>query len=77
MAAPIEIRNFHRKFTLQDAVDGIMPIRDPQRPAELYVPAVTQYRYKQRVTTGGNVEMIWSDWQNLPFVKEGSPEDVA
>ena len=77
MAAPIQLRNFHKRFTLDDAVAGVMPIRDLKKPEELYCPAVSQYRYKMKINSGDKIEMVWSEWIVMPFVKEGSPEDAA
>lgn len=68
----MEFRYYHRRYTLHDL--GIHPpITD--RDGTHYIPNVLQYRYKMRVTQGSTVEMVWSDWTNVPVVKEGSPED--
>lgn len=68
MSAPIEFRLFAKLFGMPDLQAGVQPIRlGPQ----IFCPAVLQYRFKQRISTGGKVEMDWSDWQGVPMVYEG------
>ena len=68
MSAPIEFRLFAKKFTMDDLRAGVQPMRDGP---EFYCPAIIQYRYKQRLSVAGRVETEWSEWQFIPFVKEG------
>lgn len=68
MSGPVEFRLFARKFTLDDLKVGIQPMRDG---GEFYCPAVIQYRYKLRLRVAGEISTDWSDWQYIPFVKEG------
>ena len=78
MAAPVEFRNYLRRFTLDDARNGVTPQRVPtgpivngQQPWDLFNPPVLQFRHRERVNSGGNVVMEWSAWQDVPFVREG------
>jgi len=68
---PIELRLFHKQFTIEDALLGMNYIRFPQIPDKVFCPAVSQYRYKMRVQDKGQVEMVWSDWITIPVVLEG------
>ncbi len=68
MSAPIEFRLWAKLFELSDLHAGVQPIRlGPQ----IFCPAILQYRYKQRISVGGKVEMDWSDWTGIPLVYEG------
>lgn len=69
MSGPVEFRLYARKLTLEDVKAGIQPMRDGN---ELYCPAMLQYRYKQRLSVAGKVETEFSEWQFVPFIKEGS-----
>lgn len=73
MAAPVEFRYFHRKFSMEDAELGINPVRLPPNIQKLYCPTVLQYRYRMRITEGGQIETVWSEWQNIPVVIDGAP----
>lgn len=72
MSSPVEYRYFHRKFTLEHARAGISPLHDVStNPPSMYAPNVLQYRYKVRVGQGAEIITKWSDWQDIPIVKEG------
>lgn len=68
MSGPVEFRLFAKKFTMNDLKLGVQPIRDG---AEIYCPALMQYRYKHRLSVAGEIKTEWSPWQFIPFVKEG------
>jgi hypothetical protein len=82
MAGPVEFRLYMRRFTLTDAASGIVPIREqvsPQHQICMYIGPELQYRYKMKISEGGKIEMVWSDWYPVPVVREGENEkgDVA
>jgi hypothetical protein len=71
MSGPIEMRLYAKKFTMDDLKQGVLPIRDG---ADLYCPALIQYRYKQRLVIAGKGDILWSDWMYIPFVKQTDDE---
>ena len=80
MSAPLEMRLYASKFTLEDMRAGRQPIRSAN--GELYNVALLQYRYRQRLVVAGKGDLIWSDWMFVPFVNEGDeakkePPDAA
>lgn len=79
-AAPIEFRKYLRKFTIDDARNGINPVRLPTGPttSELYAPPVDQYRYREKVYVEGKPFGQWSAWIMVPVVREedGAPESA-
>ena len=85
MAAPVEFRQYIRKFTLADARNSIQPIKlptgpavDGQQPFELFVPQpILQFRYKEKVFLNGAQTLEWSPWADVGFVKEGDEEVKA
>lgn len=68
MSAPIEFRLHSKLYEMADLYAGVPHV---QMGKQLFCPAVLQYRYKQRISTGGKVEMDWSDWLGIPLVYEG------
>lgn len=68
MSAPVEFRNYMRKWERNHAMAGIAPINDGR---DLYLAPMFQYRYKMRLKTENGFEMIWSEWQDIPLAKEG------
>jgi hypothetical protein len=82
--ALIEIRQFLRRFTLEDLKSGIQPIRQFVGPAvngvapiELFAPPVLQYRVKERNHVDGKPTLEWTDWQDANYVREGDGEPTA
>ncbi len=69
--APIEFRNYVPLVTLADIQQGIQPIR---LDGKLYAPPRLQYRYRERVQgdNGAAPVMQWSEWQEVPFIREGA-----
>lgn len=70
--APLELRNYCRKFTLDDLRNGLQPIKLPTGPLvegvqawDYFCPPLIQYRVRSK--SG------WSDWLTAPLVKEGDP----
>ena len=79
MAAPIEFRQYLRLYTLDDARRGLQPIRLPQGPqgvTELFSGPVLQYRYRERINVNGDLAMRWSDWIEVPIVREGDDAEL-
>lgn len=68
----LEIRNYMRYFTMDDAVAGVNPIRlKIGTEDKLFCPPILQYRHKERIKIGDAVSMVWSEWTDVPFAKEG------
>lgn len=81
MATPVEFRHFLRKFTLEDLKSGIQPIRQQlgpmvngQAPIGLYAPPAFQFRYKEKLHVDGAAKLEWSEWLDIPFVREGDED---
>lgn len=77
MAAPIEFRQYLRLYTMDDARRGLQPIRLPRGESgaiELYTGPALQYRYTQRSRDAGVV--TWSEWQDVPIVREGDDAEL-
>jgi len=70
MASPVEFRLYATKFTLDDLRAGRQPIRSVNN--DLYNVAMLQFRYRQRLVVAGKGDLIWSEWEYVPFVNEGS-----
>ena len=66
MSSPIEFRHYLRAFTLNDVRGNVQPIR--MEGGRLYAPPALQWRYREK-TADGSIQ--WSDWQDVPFVREG------
>jgi len=81
LASPIEFRHYLRLFTLDDARNGVQPLRLPRAidgRTELYAPAVLQFRYREKVATvNGGVDLQWSEWQDVPIAREGDVFNVG
>ncbi len=73
MASPIELRQFLRRFTLDDARNGVQPIRQvlANGRVELYSPPVLQVRTRERTNRDGQVALEWGEWRDTLFVREG------
>ena len=67
MAAPLELRHYFRKATFEDVKAGLQPIR---QGADLYAPPVLQWRYRERVKINDAETLHWSEWQDVPAVRE-------
>jgi hypothetical protein len=69
--APIEFRQFLPLFQLADLNLGASPIR---LDGKMYAPPRLQFRYRERVIgdNGAAPVMQWSEWQDVPFVREGA-----
>ncbi len=75
MSAPVEFRLFMKRWERHDALMGLQFVRDGN---ELYHTPCFQYRYKMRMKQDGDFVMVWSEWQDVPLVKEGQePLTVA
>jgi hypothetical protein len=75
MSAPIEMRMYLRKLTLDDVRNGINPIR---LDGVLFAPPQLQLRYKERLpTTNGQAETVWSEWQDVPYARETDLPNVG
>lgn len=76
-SAPVELRLFCRRFTLEDMQGGAQPVRMPtglvvnnQQETALFNPARLQYRYKERVYVDGKATYQWSTWFEVPIAME-------
>ena len=72
MASPVEFRLYASKFTLEDLRAGRPHVRAGN--GELFNVAMLQYRYRQRLVVAGQADLIWSEWQFVPFVNEGAED---
>lgn len=77
---PIDFRHYVRKYTLDDARAGTQPLRLPtgpsiggQQPMDLFAPPVLQFRYKTKVHVNGTPTLEWSEWIDVPVVREEEP----
>ncbi|HWG34687.1 MAG TPA: hypothetical protein VN650_10990 [Gemmatimonadaceae bacterium] len=70
-AGPIEFRYYMRAFTLDDIARGLQPIRMAQG---IFAPPMLQFRFRQRVANGDATRAEWSDWRDVPYVREGDGE---
>jgi hypothetical protein len=82
MSAPFEVRFYSPLYTLDDARKGIQPIRfapAPGAPVELLGPQVLQTRYRERIMLNGAQTTRWTEWENVPAVREmiGEPAPAA
>lgn len=79
--SPIEFRHYLKLATIEDIAQGMQPLRQQTaRGLELFAPPVLQFRFKVRgpvLQEGGAVEsgMVWSDWQEIRWVREGDPTE--
>ena len=78
MAAPIEMRQYLRFFTLADAEAGIAPLRQMTAAGpKLFAPPQLQVRWKERTKGAGDLTLAWSDWVDVNYVREGDDEAPA
>ena len=70
MAAPLELRHYLRTYTLEDVQKGLQPVRTPEG---IFCPPVLQWRYRERVMLNDKASYTWSEWQDVPFVREDFP----
>ena len=84
MASPVEFRHYLRKFTVDDARNGLQPIKQIVGPAvngvapiDIFAPPVLQFRYKEKVVVNGQVSLEWSDWADVAIVREGEESPPA
>ena len=78
MSSPLEFRYWLRYYTLDDARNGSQPIKLPQGPqlvTQLFAAPALQWRYRERIQNGDALSMRWSEWQDVPLVREG--DDIA
>jgi hypothetical protein len=70
--APIEMRHFLRAFTLEDAAQGVTPIRsaDADGKPQLHCPPVLQFRYRENVYINNVKTSQWSAWTTIEFAYE-------
>jgi hypothetical protein len=80
MADTIEIRQYLRKYTLDDVKMGLQALKiqvgpsvnGQPPPTELFCPpAQLQFRVKERVHVDGKPTTEWSPWEDVPVVREG------
>lgn len=77
MASPLEFRHFMRKYTLDDCAAGLQPIRQQiDGRVELYAPPVLQFRYRsgKQQDQSGEISFLWTDWSDVPYVRDGDEE---
>ena len=84
MSSPVEYRYYLRRFTIADLKAGLQPLQqrvgpvvNGQAPTELFAPPQLQYRYKEKVHVDGKPTLEWSDWIDVPFVREGEDLQTA
>ena len=78
MSSPLEFRYYLRLLTLDDIRQGAQPLKLPQGPqgsVQLFASPALQWRYRERIQNGDALSMRWSDWQDVPLVREG--DDIA
>jgi hypothetical protein len=79
VSTPIEFRQFVRKWTRDDALAGITPVKlavgptvNGQQPVDLFAPQpILQFRYREKVHLNGAPVQQFSEWLTVDFVKEG------
>lgn len=72
-AGPVEFRFYLTAFTLDNVREGMNPIRSQgPKGVQLHNPPVLQWRYKRRGEEGA---MGWSEWQDVPYVREGDEDN--
>ena len=74
MASPVEFRYFLGKFSMDDFRNGFQPVKQfvgPQNAVEYFKPPQLQYRYKERVIVNGAPLLEWSEWADVPMIREG------
>lgn len=79
MASSIEMRQYLRKYTLEDLKNGLQSVRVPvgpmvngQQPVEVFCPPATlQFRVKEKVHVDGKPTVEWGPWEDVPMIREG------
>jgi hypothetical protein len=80
MADTIEIRQYLRKYTLDDVKMNLQALKiqvgpsvnGQPAPGELFCPPpMLQFRVKTRVHVDGKPTTEWSEWEDVPIVREG------
>jgi len=67
MAAPIEFRHYVKRATLEDIKAGAQYV---VAHADLWLLPVLQFRYRERVKLNDAESLQWSEWQDVPLVRE-------
>lgn len=63
MPAPLELRMYLRRITMDELEAGVQPMK---QNGKLYHPPVLQFRYLQKI----NGSVSWSEWQNVGYERE-------
>jgi hypothetical protein len=79
VSAPIELRQRFRKYTLEDAKNGLTPIKLAPAPGarpDLFVAVGIQYRVQRKAFLNGAKTYEWSEWIECKVSLEGyDPDD--
>lgn len=77
-SSPVQYRFLMRKFTLEDARNGIQPIKQQTGPYvngvcafDVFAPPLFQSRHKEKVYIDSKPTMQWTEWETAPIVLEG------
>jgi hypothetical protein len=76
---PLELREYYRLWTREDAMRGLVPLKLPtgpvvggHQPFDLFVRVGLQYRgMVKSVLDDGHATTGWSAWMDCPTVLEG------
>ena len=76
--APIEMREYYRLWTRDDALRGTLPQRLPVgplvngfQPHDLFVRVGLQYRCLAPHYLNGAKTYLWGEWQDCPIALQG------
>jgi len=67
MAAPIEFRHYVKRATLEDIKAGAQYV---PFQGELWLAPRLQFRFRERVKLNDAESLQWSEWQDVPLVRE-------